>query len=77
MAQLIVRSIENVVKAGLQRQARQNGRSMEDEIRDILCHAAEEEALLPGGLGTEIAGMFSKRSDSQGRFLNYGAPAKN
>jgi hypothetical protein len=33
---------------------------MEDEIPDVLRRAAEEEALLSGGLGTEIAGMFGK-----------------
>src|SRR5579872_3940251 len=33
MAQLVVRNIEERVKAGLQRRARRNGRSMEQEVR--------------------------------------------
>ena len=28
--------------------------------RDVLCHAVEGEGLSPGGLGTEIAGLFSE-----------------
>jgi len=60
MAQLVVRNIENAVKARLQRRARRNGRSMEEEVRDILRTAAVEEALPIGGLGKEIAGLFAK-----------------
>jgi plasmid stability protein len=60
MAQLVVRNIENAVKARLQRRARRNGRSMEEEIRDILRNAAIEEPRATGGLGKEIAGLFSK-----------------
>jgi plasmid stability protein len=60
MAQFVVRNIENAVKARLQRRARRNGRSMEEEIRDILRSAAVEEALPTGGLGTEIAALFTK-----------------
>jgi plasmid stability protein len=60
MAQLVVRNIENAVKARLQRRARRNGRSMEEEVRDILRSAAIEEPLPTGGLGTEIAGLFTK-----------------
>jgi antitoxin FitA len=60
MAQFVVRNIENAVKARLQRRARRNGRSMEEEIRDILRSATVEEPLLAGGLGTEIAGLFTK-----------------
>jgi len=60
MAQLVVRNIENAVKARLQRRARRNGRSMEEEIRDILRSAAVEEPVATGGLGKEIAGLFAK-----------------
>jgi plasmid stability protein len=60
MAQLVVRNIENAVKARLQRRARRNGRSMEEEVRDILRSAAVEEPLATGGLGTEIASLFAK-----------------
>lgn len=60
MAQFVVRNIENAVKARLQRRAARNGRSMEEEIRDILRGAAVEENQPSGGLGKEIAALFTK-----------------
>jgi len=59
MAQFVVRNIENSVKAHLQRRARRNGRSMEEEVRDILRGAVKAEDLPSGGLGSEIAGLFA------------------
>lgn len=61
MAQLVVRNIENTVKTRLQRRARRNGRSMEEEVRDILRAAVhKEENAHEGGLGTEISKIFAK-----------------
>jgi plasmid stability protein len=60
MAQLIVRNIENTVKARLRRRAKRHGRSMEEEVRDILRSAAQEEEVPSKGLGTEIACLFAK-----------------
>lgn len=60
MAQLVVRNIEDVVKARLQRQARRHGRSMEEEVRDILRNAVANEDAPSGGLGTEISRLFGK-----------------
>ncbi len=60
MGQLVVRNIEDSVKAKLQRRARRHGRSMEEEVRDILRSATNEEEVLTGGLGTEIAGLFTR-----------------
>jgi antitoxin FitA len=60
MGQLIVRNIENAVKAGLQRRAKRHGRSMEEEVRDILRSAVVEDDVPTGGLGTEIASLFSE-----------------
>lgn len=61
MAQLVVRNIENEVKARLQRRARRNGRSMEEEVRDILRDAVHKEKDTPaGGLGTQLAALFPK-----------------
>jgi plasmid stability protein len=57
MAQLLVRNIEQSVKARLQRRAKRNGRSMEEEIRDILRSAANEDVRPAVGLGTEIASL--------------------
>jgi antitoxin FitA len=59
MAQLVVRNIENSVKIRLQRRAKKNGRSMEEEVREILRNAAKED-VPAGGLGTEISSLFSK-----------------
>jgi antitoxin FitA len=61
VAQLIVRNIENAVKARLQRRAKRHGRSMEEEVRDILRNAVRENEVPAGGLGSEIASLFSKR----------------
>jgi len=58
MAQLVVRNIENEVKANLQRRAKRHGRSMEEEVREILRDAAKSEAKGGKGLGTEIASLF-------------------
>jgi plasmid stability protein len=60
VAQLVVRNIESAVKARLQRRARRNGRSMEEEVRDILRSAVHEEDGPAGGLGTEISALFAK-----------------
>jgi len=58
MAQFVVRNVENGVKTRLQRRAKRHGRSMEEEIREILRNAAHEEDLPAGGLGSEIAALF-------------------
>ena len=60
MAQFIVRNIENGVKARLQRRARRNGHSMEEEVRDILRDAVIADEPPAGGLGTEISRLFAK-----------------
>lgn len=61
MAQLVVRNIENDVKARLQRRAKRNRRSMEEEVRDILRAAVGKDDGAPaGGLGTEISKIFAK-----------------
>ena len=57
MAQLVVRKIEESVKTRLQRRARRNGRSMEEEVREILRNAVNEPEKRQVGLGTEIANL--------------------
>ena len=59
MAQFVVRNIEKEVKVRLQRRAARHGRSMEEEVRDILRNAVNEQDAA-GGLGTEIASLFAK-----------------
>jgi antitoxin FitA len=60
VAQLVVRNIETEVKTRLQRRAKRHGQSMEEEVRDILRNAAKDEESSLGGLGTEIASLFTK-----------------
>lgn len=61
MAQFVVRNLENGVKEQLQHRARRNGRSMEEEVRDILRAAVNDEESPPiSGLGTEISSLFTK-----------------
>jgi len=58
MAQLLVRNLEKEVKAKLERRAKRHGRSMEEEVREILRDATKNEGKRKGGLGTEIAALF-------------------
>jgi antitoxin FitA len=58
VGQLIVRNLENTVKARLRQRAKRHGRSMEEEVRDILRNAANEGDT-PVGLGTEISSLFT------------------
>jgi len=60
MAQFVVRNIEERVKTRLRRRAERNGRSMEEEVRDILRSAVNEEHDPAGGLGTEISALFAE-----------------
>lgn len=60
MAQFVVRNIAGSIKEQLQRRARRHGRSMEEEVREILRNAVIEADGPRGGLGTEIAALFSK-----------------
>ena len=59
-AQLVVRNIEAGVKERLRRRARLHGRSMEEEVRDILRMAAHEAEAASSRLGTRISRRFSK-----------------
>jgi plasmid stability protein len=58
MAQMIVRNLEDAVKRKLQRRAARHGRSMEEEVRDILRNAVKDEERDRGGFGTESAKLF-------------------
>jgi plasmid stability protein len=60
MAQVIVRNLEDEVKARLARRARRHGRSMEDELRHILRNALREERKPALKLGSRIAARFAK-----------------
>ena len=60
MAQLLVRGIENEVKVKLKRRAKRHGRSMEEEVREILRDATKDVSERREGLGTRIASRFRK-----------------
>jgi len=64
MAQLVVRNLENSVKVKLQRRAKRHGRSMEEEVREILRNAAREKEQPAGGLGTAISSIFADIGES-------------
>ena len=58
MGQLVVRNIEDSVKKRLQKRASKHGRSMEEEVRDILRNAVKNDDQSAVGLGTRIANRF-------------------
>ena len=60
MAQVVVRQLEEDVKARLKRRAERHGRSMEEEVREILRNAAREESRTLARLGSRIAARFDK-----------------
>jgi antitoxin FitA len=60
VAQFVVRNLEDQVKEKLECRAKRHGRSLQEEVREILHSAARDEAPA-GGLGTEIAALFEKK----------------
>lgn len=58
MAQLIVRNLDEDVKSRLQRRARRNGRSTEEEVRIILRTAVKGEGTTRVRLGSRLAARF-------------------
>ncbi len=59
MAQFIVRNIEEDVKKRLQRRASRHGRSMEEEVRDILRNVLRDEDRPMPPLGSRLAARFA------------------
>ncbi|MBI1776172.1 MAG: toxin-antitoxin system [Proteobacteria bacterium] len=58
MAQLLVRKLDDDVKERLRRRAKKHGRSLEEEVREILSSAAMDKRVgIP--LGTRIASRFA------------------
>ena len=60
MAQLVVRNLEEDVKARLQRRANQRGHSMEEEVRDILRNAVRSEGRASVALGSRVSARFAR-----------------
>jgi len=59
MAQLLVRHLDEDVKAKLQRRARRHGHSTEEEVREILRNAVRGEGGAQGSLGSRLAARFA------------------
>jgi len=60
MAQLVVRNLEEGVKARLQRRASRHGHSMEEEVRNILRNAVKLEGRAAMPLGSRIRSRFAR-----------------
>lgn len=60
MAQFVVRNLDEDVKRALQRRARARGRSMEEEVRQLLRQAVHETPEAAGGLGSRMAAHFAE-----------------
>jgi plasmid stability protein len=60
VAQFTVRNLEDDVKEHLKRRAARHGRSMEDEVRQILRNAVKDEERPKPKLGSRIAARFAK-----------------
>ena len=60
MAQLVVRNLDDDVKRRLRERAARHGRSMEEEVREILrAVAIRDDVPPPEPLGTRIARRFT------------------
>ena len=59
MAQILVRNVEDRLKARLQKRAKRNCRSMEAEVREILRDALKAEDTQKVGFGTASIALFS------------------
>jgi plasmid stability protein len=59
MAQLLVRHLDDDVKAKLQLRARRHGHSTEEEVREILRNAVREEGGAQAPLGSRLAARFA------------------
>ena len=60
MAQVVIRNLDDDVKARLKKQAARHGWSMEEEARQILRNALKEKGHAPTRLGSRIAARFAE-----------------
>ena len=60
MGQLLVRQLDDDVKERLRSRARRHGRSMEEEVREILQNAVRDEGGEPKALGSRLAARFAQ-----------------
>lgn len=60
MATLLIRNLDDSIKAALRRRAAANGRSMEEEARVILNCEIRRVSSFKEGLGTRLARIFKE-----------------
>jgi len=58
MAQILVRQLDDDLKAALQQRARVHGRSTEEEVREIIRDAVRTDRTASAPLGSTIAARF-------------------
>jgi len=58
VAQILIRKVDERVKARIQRRAKRNGRSMEAEAREMLTNASLADEKPEVGFGTATAALF-------------------
>jgi plasmid stability protein len=58
VAQILIRKLEEDVKAELRRRARRHGRSTEEEVREILRNAVGHQGGVRAPLGSRLAARF-------------------
>jgi len=76
MAQVIVLNLEEEAKEGIECRARRHGRSMEEEVREILQNAVRESKRPPVRLGSRIASRFADAGLGDDLPEFSGAPAR-
>jgi plasmid stability protein len=59
MAEILVRDLDDDVKAKLERRAQRHGRSTEEEVREILRNAVREKSATRTPLGSRLAARFA------------------
>jgi plasmid stability protein len=59
MAKIVIRHLEGKIKDSLQRRATRHGRSMEEEIAQILLSAVREGGCQSMGFGDRVAARFA------------------
>jgi plasmid stability protein len=67
MARLVIRNLDADLEADLRERAERHGRSLEDEIRDILCDAVKDEELPTKGFGARSAKPIQGDWSAKGR----------
>jgi plasmid stability protein len=60
VAQILIRQLDDELKARLQNRAKEHGRSTEEEVREILRNAVRDQDRAPAALDSQISARFAK-----------------